>query len=155
MHRRCNDGIVPDWSQNNAMNAWKSLCSAGVIYHPRKNNNNQHYIDRILEALSTEKRKGQWESKCWMLDLHCRASGFGCGYSGNFLMCSIQAHPLARLLVEWCLKWPRQEGGGGSAHGKRDAEFMEGERRKKRGQGTDPLIFRFLVWYKYITHKGT
>ncbi len=35
--------------------------------------------------------------------------------------------------------------GGGSALGKGDAEFMEGERRKNRGQGTGPLIFRFLV----------
>ncbi len=71
-----------------------------------------------------------------MINLHCPASGYGCGYSGNFLVCPIQVHLPEELLVDWGLKSPRKERvrGGCSAHGRGDAAFI-GEGKRKKGMG--------------------
>jgi hypothetical protein len=75
-----------------------------------------------------------------MLDLHCPASCCKCGYSRNFLLCTIQVHPLEKLLIcKLCLKWPEQRevakvGGG------------EWEREGKiEGGETNHLTVRFLA----------
>jgi hypothetical protein len=73
-----------------------------------------------------------------MLDLHCPASRYRCGYNGDFLVCSILVHPLEVLLVDCAWrglgkgKWP----------GQREAALAGG-----KSGGTDLLKFRLLFWY--------
>jgi hypothetical protein len=67
-----------------------------------------------------------------MLDLYCPAPGYRCGYSGNFLVCSIQVHN--QLASNWRgLKWP----------GQREVALVEEVGRG--GRRTEQLIVKLLA----------
>ncbi len=78
-----------------------------------------------------------------MLDSHCPASGFRCGYSGNFLACFIQAHPPEGMLVNWAWSGLGMVGEG------------EGRGQTRLNSGLDlvqkcSLVSRHEIWLYFV-----